>query len=264
MPGAPAIDRLWDLVSRPGGVDARALLHTVADASRESDDDPRTRLLMRDASRILQKHFGDWLVRRHVVGLDSVCAYNDGDDRGFPTLEARVVDATNPDRVLQMFTELGKRIRGSATLIVGGSLPLILNHLIVRKTDDADIVDEVPAVVREQHDLLAELAADFGLRLSHFQSHYLPEGWRDRLQSLGRFGQLDVMLIDPIDVLVGKLFTRRDKDFRDIRVAFSLVDRQTFTERVRRSTSKLREEPAMLAAAVERWGFLTGEDDLPT
>lgn len=264
MGQTPAIDRLWQLVSRPGGVDAHVLLRSVAAASRESDDDPRTKLLLRDASRVLSRRFGDWLVRREVLDLDRLKTYDNGDDRGFPTLEARVVDATNPDRVLQMFNELGRRVRTPVTLIVGGSLPLIMNRLIVRKTDDADVVDEMPSVIREQHELLSELSADFGLRLSHFQSHYLPEGWRDRTQSLGRFSQLDVMLIDPIDVLVGKLFTKREKDFRDLRVAFSMIDRGTFTERVRHSTGKLREEPAMLAAAIERWGYLTGEDTLPS
>lgn len=264
MPSHPATDRLWQIVSRPGGVDARSLLRSVAEASRENDDDPRTRLLLRDASRVLSQRFGPWLVRQQVTDLDRLSAYDDGGDRGFPTLEARVLDATNPDRVVQMFTELGRRVRTPVTIVVGGSLPLILNHLVVRKTDDADIVDEVPSAIREQHELLSELAADFGLRLSHFQSHYLPDGWQGRIQSLGRFGQLDVMLIDPIDVLVGKLFTKREKDFRDLRVAFSLIDRSTFTDRVRRSTAKLREEPAMLAAAVERWGFLTGENELPS
>lgn len=50
------------------------------------------------------------------------------------------------------------------------------------------------------------------MALNHFQSHYLPAGRPDRVRSLGRFGKLDVFLVDVYDVLLSKLFSDRNKD----------------------------------------------------
>ncbi len=62
------------------------------------------------------------------------------------------------------------------------------------------------------------LVERYGLRLAHFQSHYLPDGWQRRVESFGVFGELAVFLVDPVDIAVGKLFSRRDKDLDDVRM----------------------------------------------
>ena len=64
-----------------------------------------------------------------------------------------------------------------------------MTNLLERRTDDIDVEDEVPSEIRSRHDLLDQLAKSYGLRLTHFQSHYLPEGWQSRLHLLGVFGR---------------------------------------------------------------------------
>lgn len=47
-----------------------------------------------------------------------------------------------------------------------------------------------------QPQLLATLAGRYRLELTHFQSHYLPQGWQQRLYTQGPFGQPHVYLVD--------------------------------------------------------------------
>jgi hypothetical protein len=41
-------------------------------------------------------------------------------------------------------------------MVIGESIPLILEGHLIRKADDVNIVDEVPAELRSQHQLLGE------------------------------------------------------------------------------------------------------------
>ena len=139
----------------------------------------------------------------------------------------------------------------------------MLDSLIVRQTEDADLVDEVPEPLRREHELLAELARRYQLQLTHFQSRYLPDGWRSRIRSLGRFDRIDAFSVDSLDVLAGKLFSKRTKDLDDIRAAWPLIDPAVFRDRIARATSSLRSEPEFLANAQRNWYIVTGERDLP-
>jgi hypothetical protein len=71
--------------------------------------------------------------------------------------------------------------------VIGGSIALILPSRISRHTEDIDVVDEIPKSLRDDHDLLTRLAARYGLRPAHFQSHYLPDGWESRVKPFGKF-----------------------------------------------------------------------------
>ncbi|MDB5173947.1 MAG: hypothetical protein JWN51_2720 [Phycisphaerales bacterium] len=100
-------------------------------------------------------------------------------------------------------------------MYIRGSISLILSAGLSRHTEDIDLVDEIPAPLRSEHALLDELAARYGLRLAHFQSHFLPQGWESRTRSYDKVGRLEIHLVDVYDVLVGKLMSNRGKDRDD-------------------------------------------------
>jgi hypothetical protein len=258
---------IWELVGRGGPIDANALLRALIDARETLSSDARSRMLRRDTIGALSDHWGSDLLRRRLSWFGAESILDEAPDApaegGFTTIRERLVDATNPESLFQMLRELGERVSAAAEIVVGGSLALMLDSLIVRKTEDVDLVDEVPAAFRHEHELLAELTRRFGLTLTHFQSHYLPENWRSRIRSLGRFGKIDAFVVDSLDILAGKLFSKRTKDLDDVRAAWTLIDRDQFRERLARSTSALRSDPDLLAAAGRNWYILTGEQGLP-
>jgi hypothetical protein len=148
-------------------------------------------------------------------------------------------------------------------LDIGGSTALILAGHLRRATEDIDVVDQLPPSIRMNHELLSKLGTRFGLRLAHFQSHYLPSGWSARVRSLGRFGSIDVHLVDPLDIFVGKLFSNREKDRDDLRVLKKSLEKPAITERLQSSAKILAGEPAIRVNAERNWYILFGES-LPT
>jgi hypothetical protein len=120
-------------------------------------------------------------------------------------------------------------------------------------------VNEVPHTVRSEHELLARLADRYGLRLTHFQSHYLPGGWEQRRRSLGRYGELLVYVVDTYDVLVSKLFSPREKDRDDLRVLAPRIDRSVLAERMRNSGGAFLGDASLRNHAVKNWYIVYGE-----
>jgi hypothetical protein len=264
---AAAEAQLWRLVWRAGDVDANALLQLMAIPGVAETTDPRTSLLIRDGLRALESRWGAGPFRarmRLMRAPDSLLSHlQNPDTRGFPSLMERTVDVTDPEAVLQMLRDLGRQVRRPARLVIGGSVALILDALIIHATADVDVVDELPDVIRNDHDLLHRIAERHKLQLTHFQSHYLPDGWERRLKSLGRFGQVEVWLVDSIDMLVCKLFSRRSKDYVHLAEAWKLIDHDAFRDRLRRSTGGFRRDETSHAAGKHNWYVLTGEEDLP-
>lgn len=263
-------DALWSIVLRPGQIGERELWHALIDgfASGEHQLDYRSRLLAHDALEALAQRWGTDSLRSRLSAVE------EGDrlerlwqesfeEVGFASLRDRIVQTTAPDSILQLLRELGARLRQPARVIVGGSSSLLLADLVVRKTEDIDLVDEVPQAIRAQPELIDELARRYGLRLTHFASHYLPDGWEGRASSLGNFGKLDVRVLDPLDVLCGKLFSRRTKDLDDLRFALPKLDQAALRARLGSSTARLRADAALADAAAENWFVLTGESRLP-
>jgi hypothetical protein len=169
------------------------------------------------------------------------------------------MDPTQPETVLQLLRDLGSRLDRPARVDVGGSTSLILAGILSRQTDHIDVVDEVPAEIRVRFDLLDQIVMRYGLALTHFQSHYLPAGWPDRVRSLGRFGKLDVFLVDVYDVLLSKLFSSRNKDLDDLRAAAPRVDKQTLESRLRRFAGPLLGELQLAESARRNWYIVYGE-----
>jgi len=259
----------WQVVKRGGAVRAVDLLRAIADPATANSAEYRTGLLLRDATRALANLWSEPVLRRRLENLKAppsvIARLNDPitDEVGFPSLEFRTMETTNPDDVRSMLRELGGKIHQPSQLIVGGSIALIMDALIIHETEDIDVVDEVPEPIRREHDLLAEYVKRYGLKITHFQSHYLPDGWRARVKSLDRFGAIDVFLVDSYDILTGKLFSRRSKDLDHIRHALKLLDVSTFRDRIARTTAAYRRDALLLEAGKQNWYILTGEEDLP-
>jgi hypothetical protein len=84
----------------------------------------------------------------------------------------------------------------------------------------------------------------------HFQSHSLPAGYDERLHSEGRFGKLDVWLVDPYDVFLSKPFSARTEDRDDLRALVPRLSKDEIIARYLGSTKSLQaEEPATWSLA---------------
>ena len=260
---------LWSVLLRPGFIDEQELWRALAaEAASEARLDYRSRLLIHEALSALAHHWGEELLARRLALIDSGQRlgrlWRDRFDQvGFASLPRRLVQSTSSQSIMQMLRELGQRLGQPVSIAIGGSCSLVLGDLIVRRTEAIDVVDEVPAAARQQPQLIDELAQRYALRLTHFASHYLPEGWPSRLRVLGRFGKLDARVVDPLDVLCGKLFSRRTKDLDDLRAAWGRIDPSALEERIRSSTGPLRSDPALAEAARHNWYILTGQEALP-
>jgi hypothetical protein len=255
---------LWSLTQGRPQIDPAALACAVEREVAHEDLDYRTRLLIRDSLDALARYWGRerldaWLSRSSRRATLERVWQSEFERPGFPTLHQRLMDTTQPETIHQFLRELGDHLARPVRLPIGGSGALILLGSLSRRTEDLDVVDEVPLEIRAQHDLLNDLAARYGLRLAHFQSHYLPAGWESRLKSLGQFGRLEVLVIDPCDIFVGKLFSARTKDRDDLRILAPQLDKRQIADRLRSSATALRREPALAQNATRNWYILFGE-----
>jgi hypothetical protein len=260
------VDELWSVAQRPFDVDASALSRAVETAAGQASLDYRTRLLVRDSIAALEAHWGcerfaNWFGhshRRHELTRIRA-SVQAADDVAFPYLARSIVDAIKPETVMQLLRELSQGVTRPTRLIIGGSIALLLEGYLARHTQDIDVVDELPAELRTQHELLDRLADRFKLRLTHFQSHYLPSGWEQRIRSVAVFDKLQVFTVDAYDVVVGKLFSNREKDRDDLRAVMPQFDRVALVRRLGDTTTAFRADPKLLAAAEKNWFIVFGE-----
>lgn len=247
-------------------IDPRTLLAAVERELRAPGPDFRTRVLLRDSMSALARRWGpgelETALSPDVRGAAHRILAEDLGEPGFTSLERRMADATSPEAITEFLRALGDKINTPARLEIGGSASLILRGLLQRPTDDVDAVNEVPAPIRVEYDLLDRLTARFGLRLAHFQSRYLPSGWDHRLQSFGRFGTVDVLLVDPVDIFVGKLFSKREKDQDDLRMLKRTLNREAIEGRLTSSCVGFLNDEAIRALAERNWYLVFG-DPLP-
>jgi hypothetical protein len=247
---------LWALVDGARWIDATALLDAIKQELSNTPLDFRTRLLLRDSYRALEQHWGSSRVASLTSDvhdrLQPILIENLGEP-GFPTLEKRIVESLKPETILEFLRELGAAIKEPARLEIGGASSLILGGFLSRATEDIDVVNEVPPPIRLQHELLARLSARYGLSLTHFQSHYLPSGWINRVRSFGRFQTLDVYLIDVYDIFVGKLFSNREKDLDDLRLLKRSLEKDRVVDRFKTRAEALIAETALKAHAGKNW-----------
>ncbi len=255
---------LWDVVWGKPQVDPATLADAIERETRSNALDFRTRLLIRDATRALERYWGsdrwtDWLRHsRARSAIDRIRSEPLG-EAGFPFLQEVLVDRTDPETVRQFLRELGVRLHHPVRIAIGGSIALFLDGYLQRATPNIDVVDEVPEELRTQHALLEELARNYQLQLTHFQSHFLPTGWQTRLHTLEPFGKLQASLVDVGDVFLSKLFSARTKDRNDIRLLLPGLDRETVARRLHDNCGSLLADPTLRQQAEENWYILTGQ-----
>ncbi len=260
---------LWSLVLDQQWVDPQELRRAIEEQVIQKDLDYRSRVLIRDAVKALRHCWGlerisAWLEEGPVgQEIEAICQGPWDDDRGFPSLMRRVMDVTTPETIQQFFNDLGHQIRRPLRLNVGGSAALILRGYLSRHTDDVDVVNELPPEVRSQHKLLDHLKEVHGLELAHFQSHYLPMGWEQRVHSLPPFDHLQVYLVDGYDGFLSKLFSARTKDRQDLKVLAPQLDKETLVRKLKETTLSMLAAPGLREKAENNWYMLYGES-LPT
>lgn len=259
---------LWSLVLDQFEVDPNELAEAIEEQVGQQPLDFRTRLLIRDSVAALTKYWGtrrvaEWLTRSPVrKQIDKVCQEDLG-PAGFPYLEKQVMEPTRPEAIQKFLRELAEHIHRPTRLMIGGSGSLILMGYLSRRTQDIDVVDEIPQEIRRQESFLDQLMERHRLQLAHFQSHYLPSGWDQRVHSLEPFGQLQVYLVDVYDVFLSKLFSARDKDRDDLRFLQPQLDKETLVRKLRETTAGFRSEENLRKRAESNWYILYGES-LPT
>jgi Nucleotidyltransferase of unknown function (DUF6036) len=256
---------LWGLVLDRQWIDPHELADAIEDQVRRGDLDFRTRLLIRDSLDGLRAYWGEERLAAWVAAspagreIERICREDFSGEFGFPFLKGSIVEPTHPDKIRQFFEELGQHVRRPVRLHVGGSVALILPGYLSRRTEDIDVVDELPAEIRSQQNLLNDLAGRYRLALTHFQSHYLPMGWEQRVHSLAPFGQVQVSLIDVYDVVLSKLFSGRTKDRDDLRALVPQLDKETLVRKLKESTASMLAAPDLRQKAENNWTILFGE-----
>jgi hypothetical protein len=259
---------LWGLVKYRPEIDPDDLAVAIQEQVRDESLDYRTRLLIRDGVEALRRYWGEnrfqaWLARcPGSERIQSICQ-EEFERAGFPSLGRRLMEKTDPEQIRQYLRDLGARVKRPLRMEVGGSVALIMPGYLSRATDDIDAVDEVPAELRGEHALLHELENRYGLVLTHFQRHYLPMGWEQRLHFLDSFGKLQVYLVDAADVVLSKLFSARSKDLDDLRVVAPQLDKDALARRLKQNCSSMIAAPDLRESAERNWYILYGEA-LPT
>jgi hypothetical protein len=255
---------LWSLVYGRPEIDPNDLAVAVQDQAAQPGLDYRTRLLIRDSIDALTKHWGGDRVKRWLSGspirdrLETIC-HEEFERPGFKLLGERIMEKTDPAAVESLLRELGSRVRQPLRLNIGGSIALILPGYVARHTEDIVVVDEVPAEIRTQYALLADLQKRYGLGVAHSASHYLPTGWENRLHYHDTYDDLRVYLVDVYDMFLGKLFSRRTKDLDDLRMLAPQLDKPTLVQRLKDTTAALQKDSTLLPLAQQSWYIVFGE-----
>jgi hypothetical protein len=256
---------LWSLVQDRLYVDPTDLANAVCAEAMDESPDFRTRLLIRDSVVTLQKYWGPsrfnaWLKRCPSRKQIETIWHEDLGKPGFPFLSEQVVEITRPETIRQFLRELGNELHQPTRIFLGGSGALILDECLSRQTQDLDVVDELPEGIRSLHRKLDELTRRYRLQIAHFQSHYLPKGWEQRVHSLEPFGRLQVLLVDRYDIFLSKLFSGRAKDRDDLRALMPQLDKQVLVRRLQETTARWRAEESMLKHAQKNWQIVFGEE----
>jgi len=259
---APTAD-LWHFVQSQHWLDPDELFEAVVQQTLVEGNDYRTRLLIRDSLDALGGHWGKVefqkrLAKAHVPKASQVLA-EEFERQGFPSIKHRLVKPMNPDFFEKVFRKIGDRLKSNVTIPIGGSTSLILQGMLRRATEDIDIVDEVPAPIRNDHAFLQSLERDSKIMIAHFQRHYLPMNWENRTHWYGEFGLLTVTLVDAHDIFLSKLFSIRDKDLLDMEIILPQLDRQTILDRLKADCQSLLTNEAYHDRATRNWYILTGE-----
>lgn len=254
---------LWSLIDQRC-IDPAELVEAIESQLAEEPLDYRTRLLIRDGVEALRHHWGSDGVSAWLTGspnqwkIEEICR-EEFERPGFPFLRKQVMEPTKPETIRRLLRDIGARLSKPLQVALGGSGSLILKELISRKTQDIDFVDEVPKPIRDLGPTLKEIEKLYDLQVTHFQQHYLPSGWSNRLHSTELFGNLRVQLVDAYDVFLSKLSSIRLKDRGDLNDLSSKLDKNTLVRRVRDSMASTLASDDLRKRCEHNWYVLFGE-----
>ena len=166
------------------------------------------------------------------------------------------MSAIGMPQIQQVFKLLGENIKERVEVNIAGSIPTLVKGLTARPTTDIDFVDEVPGELRKQTAILKQIKEKFGLTLGHVQSHYLPANWQNRRQYLGDFGRLRVYLVDPYDIFVSKLSSKRERHKDDLRVLAQKLDKDIARKRLSHDGAEFLKDPFLRPQIEKNWDFI--------
>lgn len=231
-------------------LDPRRLAAALHDQCREGLDDPRTLQLAYECRQALQS----WNVL-----LPAVPQAPEPPGK-FTGLQRRIGLVTTAENVLGFLRELSLKLTTNTKIVIGGSSALILDRLLQRVTQDVDLVDEIPQALRDLRSEMSRAETIYGLHLAHFQSHYLPHGWESRLVSMPPLRKLEVWRVASLDVYVGKLFSRREKDGRDLVALQTAFPQELVKEHLLATCDRLLVDPELRSQLEDNWYVLYGVD----
>ena len=171
--GADPALALWNLLARPT-IDPAALARAIETVTVEPNLDWRTLQLVTEGWEALEESIepgllNDYLRKRTAIQVAEAIrartddAWNSHSDVKFPSLKERLMPHVSPTTIRQFLRELGSAIAHPATITMGGAASLVFRGLLSRATEDVHVVDEVPAEIRDEYQILDELSARYGL-----------------------------------------------------------------------------------------------------
>jgi hypothetical protein len=255
----------WKLVWGQPYIDSRTLALAIEqDLERDAHPDFRTRLLVRDAATALRsywgaKKFSRWLADSSVGARIQSILDENLVETGFPAIRRRLVESIDSTLLSRIFDLLGRAIHGRVEVHIAGSIPTLIKGLTVRPTGDIDFVDEVPEEIRRQRTVLRKIESEFGLKLGHVQSHYLPANWQNRRQWLGDFGGLRVYVIDEYDIFVSKLSSKKEKHQSDLGVLALKLEKEIARHRLVTDGRSFLDDAKLKPQIEENWRFIFQE-----
>jgi hypothetical protein len=225
-------------------------------------------LLIRDSLAALRHFWGEeqvnsWLRESpygqhlHSIGKEDLGRC------GFPFLEDQLMEPTRPGAIEQMFREIGLELQRPVKTSLVGAGSLILQGVLNRRTQDLDLVDEVPMEIRDLGERLHAIERTHRLVLGHVQQRYLPSGWHNRVHSQAPFGQLQVSLVDRHDIFLSKLSSSREKDNQDLLVLAEILDKEALRRQFIQTCQSFLASDDLRHRMEKNWYILYGEP-LPT
>src|SRR5665213_25946 len=256
---------LWELVWGQPYIDATRLAQAIElDLKHAPAPDFRSRLLVRDATKAMRafwgtKKFDLWLDASSVGESIREILSEDLGETGFPFIRRPLVASIDAVKIKRIFDLLGRNIHDRIEVNIAGSIPTLIKGMTARPTADIDFVNEVPLEIRKQRGVIKKIEGEYGLKLTHVQSHDLPTNWEQRRHYLGDYGGLRVYLVDEYDIFVSKLSSMREKHKQDIRVLADILDKQTAQRRLLTDGKVFLDEPKLRRRIEENWRFIYQE-----
>jgi hypothetical protein len=259
----------WRLVWGQPYIDSRTLAAAIEqDLARSADPDFRTRLLVRDSAVALRAYWGEhrfaqWLEASALGPRIRSILEEDLGETGFHAIRRRLVDSIDSTQFGQVFELLGRGIHGRVEIHIAGSVPTLIEGLTARPTEVIELVDEVPAEIRRQRDVLIKIETEFGLRLGQVPSNNLPIRWQDRLRKFGEFGGLSVDLVDVYDLFVSMLPSHERTHQSDLGVLALELDNDIARHRLLTDGRAFLDDPKLRPQIEENWRFIFQEPLFP-